>query len=62
MTNNEVLERANLPSVVSLLKQKRIYWLSHVVRMEDDRIPKDHLYVSGNSPHGQNTASLQGCL
>lgn len=61
MTNNDFLERANLPGVFSLLKQRRIYWLSHV-RMEDDRIPKEHLHVSGNSPHRQNTASLQRCL
>ena len=62
MTNNDVLERANLPSVFSLLKQSRIHCLGRVVRMDDDRIPKKHLYVSGNSPHRQTTASLEGCL
>ena len=44
VTNNEVLERAGIDSLYSLLKQRRLRWLGHVRRMEDGRLPKDLLY------------------
>ena len=43
-TNVEVLEIAGLPSIYTLLRQRRLRWLGHVHRMEDGRIPKDLLY------------------
>ena len=39
----------------TLLKQRLLRWLGHVVRMPDGRIPKDLLYgelVQGNRPRG----------
>ena len=42
--NNAVLERAEIPSMYTLLKQGSLRWLGHVVRMDDGRIPKDLLY------------------
>ena len=44
VSNTEVLSRANLPSMFTLLRQRRLRWLGHVYRMEDGRIPKDILY------------------
>ena len=44
VSNTEVLSRANLPSMFTLLRQYRLRWLGHVYRMEDGRIPKDILY------------------
>ena len=44
VTNAEVLSRANLPSMYTLLRQRRLRWLGHVRRMDDGRIPKDILY------------------
>lgn len=44
VTNNEVLDRAGIPSMYTLLRQRRLRWLGHVRRMEDGRIPKDLLY------------------
>ena len=44
VTNNAVLERAGIPTVHILLKQRRMRWLEHVTRMKDGRIPKDLLY------------------
>ena len=44
VTNTEVLSRAGLPSMHTLLRQRRLRWLGHVRRMEDGRIPKDILY------------------
>ena len=44
ITNTSVLGRAQLPSLYSLLRQRRLRWLGHVRRMDDGRIPKDILY------------------
>ncbi|XP_048583704.1 uncharacterized protein LOC125563054 [Nematostella vectensis] len=50
VTNNEVLERSGLPTLFTLLRQRRLRWLGHVCRMENGRIPKDLLY--GELAHG----------
>ena len=42
--NTEVLSRAGLPSMYTLLRQRRLRWLGHVHRMPDGCIPKDLLY------------------
>ncbi|XP_071479893.1 uncharacterized protein, partial [Diadema antillarum] len=44
VTNAEVLQRAGILSMFSLLSQRRLKWLGHVRRMEPGRIPKDMLY------------------
>ena len=44
VTNKVVLEKAGIPSLYTLLKQRRMRWLEHVTRMKDGRIPKDLLY------------------
>ncbi|XP_047497854.1 uncharacterized protein LOC125044938 [Penaeus chinensis] len=44
VTNTEVWSRPGLPSMFTLLRQRRLRWLGHVHRMEDGRIPKDILY------------------
>jgi len=51
VTNTEVLAHANLPSMYTLLRQRRLRWLGHVYRMGDGRIPKDVLY--GELDQGQ---------
>ena len=45
LTSNALLERASIPTMFTLLKQRRIRWLGHVYRMEDGHTPKDLLYV-----------------
>ena len=44
VTNAKVLSRAGLPTMYTLLRQRRLRWLGHVRRMEDGRIPKDILF------------------
>ena len=44
VTNKVVLEKAGIPSLYTLLKQRRMRWLGHVTRMKDGRIQKDLLY------------------
>ena len=40
MSNKEVLKRASLPSIESILHQVQLHWAGHVTRMEDVRMPK----------------------
>ena len=63
VTNKLVLEKAGIPSLYTLLKQRRMRWLGHVTRMEDGCIPKDLLYgelATGKIPAGQPQTTLQG--
>ena len=56
VTNKVVLEKAGIPSLYTLLKQRRLRWLGHVTRMKDGRIPKDLLYgelATGKRPTGR---------
>uniref|UniRef100_K7EZU2 Reverse transcriptase domain-containing protein n=1 Tax=Pelodiscus sinensis TaxID=13735 RepID=K7EZU2_PELSI len=56
VSNFEVLTRAGLPSMYTMLRQRRLRWLGHVRRMEDGRIPKDIVY--GELASGKRTT---GC-
>ena len=55
VTNADVLFRAGLPSMYTLLRQHRLRWLGHVRRMDDGRIPKYILY--GELALGRRTTS-----
>ena len=42
--NTEVLERANMRSMYTILCERRLRWVGHVKRMDRGRLPKDLLY------------------
>ncbi len=44
VSNTIVLQRADLPSIPTLLIQRRLRWLGHVHRMEPDRLSRQVLY------------------
>jgi len=44
ITNEEILRRANLPTMADILTEKNLRWLGHVCRMEHSRLPKQLLY------------------
>ena len=44
VTKVEVLSRAGVPTMYTLLRQRRLSSLSHICRTEDGPIPKDILY------------------
>ena len=52
--NVQVLVRAGLSTMYTLLRQRRLRWLGHVRRMEDGRIPKGILY--GELASGKRSA------
>ncbi|XP_071491378.1 equilibrative nucleobase transporter 1-like [Diadema antillarum] len=65
VTNAEVLQRAGILSMFSLLGQRRLKWLGHVRRMEPGRIPKDNAVwraKRGVSSHEKAASSLQRCV
>lgn len=44
ITNIEVLEKADLPSIEAMLMLRQLRWSGHVARMDDSRIPKIVFY------------------
>ena len=42
--DTEVLDRAGLPSIYTMLMQSQLRWAGHVVRMPDNRLPKILFY------------------
>ena len=42
--DTEVLPRAGIPSIHTLLQKAQERWAGHVTRMPDDRLPKQLLY------------------
>ena len=56
--NRNILQLANIESMLTLLKQRgRVAWLGHTTGMKDGRLPKDLLYGEfneGKRPLGSN--------
>ena len=44
VSNTEILQRAGLMSIPSMIMQRRLRWLGHVHRMEPNRLPREILY------------------
>ena len=44
VSNFEVLERAEMPSVEEIITSSQLRWTGHTTRMEDERIPKKTFY------------------
>ncbi|KAJ7320000.1 hypothetical protein JRQ81_019511 [Phrynocephalus forsythii] len=57
--NSIVLKLAGISSMYTLLNQRRLHWLGHVVRMDDVRIPKDLLWrtSAGKAPQRKTRAA-----
>nr|VZI37041.1 unnamed protein product [Spirometra erinaceieuropaei] len=53
--DTEVLERTGIPSIFAILKQMQLRWSGHLVRMDDERLPKRLFYgdvASGSRRQG----------
>lgn len=44
VTNFELLQHAKLPSMITMISNKRLRWLWHAAKMNDCHIPKEILY------------------
>jgi hypothetical protein len=44
ISNNDVLEMANITTVFFMLRLRRLRWLGHTKRMKNGRIPKNLIY------------------
>ena len=42
--DTEVLTRSGIPSIHTILQRAYVRWAGHVIRMSDDRLPKQLLY------------------
>ncbi|BHF83723.1 hypothetical protein SprV_0902686800 [Sparganum proliferum] len=51
--NTDVLERTGILSIYTMLRQMQLRWSGHLVRMDDERLPKRHFYgdVAPGSRH-----------
>jgi hypothetical protein len=55
--DTEVLERANMNSVHTMLRKAQLRWAGHVVRMPEERLPKQIFY--GELTHGKRSLGGQ---
>ena len=56
VTNVEVLEQADIPSIEAMLLKSQLRWAGHVSRMEDHRLPKIVLYGELSTGHRERGA------
>ena len=52
---DSIHERTDTPSITSMLAKRHLKWVGHVIRMDDDRLPRQILYGQlhqGNRPPG----------
>lgn len=65
VTNVEVLEQAETPSIEAMLLKYHLRWAGHVSRMEDQRLPKIALYgelSAGHRGRGAPKKRFKDCL
>ncbi|GFO13982.1 hypothetical protein PoB_004048700 [Plakobranchus ocellatus] len=65
VTNVEVLEQAEIPSIEALIAKSQLRWAGHVFRMKDHRLPKIALYGeirSGHRYRGAPKKRYKDCL
>ena len=56
ITNVEVLEQAEVPSIEAMILKYQLRWAGHVSRMEDHRLPKIVLYGELSTGHRERGA------
>ena len=65
VTNVKVLQKAKMKSIDTLLTLSQLRWSGHLVRMSDDRLPKQLFYselLEGHSLRGRPTLRFKDTL
>ncbi|KAK2179050.1 hypothetical protein NP493_517g01001 [Ridgeia piscesae] len=65
VTNKEILERTELPSMENLLIRKNLRWTGHLMRMSPDRLPKQILHsqlASGHRKRGRSRLQFKDTI
>ena len=63
--DTEVLEKANTISIEAYIHRHRLRWVGHVIRLDDDRIPKQLLYGElsvGSRPQRKPKKRFKDCV
>ena len=64
-SDTEVLKKANTISIEAHIHRHRIRWVGHVIRLDDDRIPKQLLYGElsvGSRPQHKPKKRFKDCV
>ena len=61
-TNISVLEEANCSSIEAILIKNQLRWAGHVVRMTDNRLPKQLFYSEQSPTHSDKKDCLRACV
>ena len=65
VTNLEVLDRATLASIETMVLKAQLRWTGHVIRMEPFRLPRQLLYGElrqGQKPRGRPKKRFKDCI
>ena len=65
VTNLEVLDRASLASIETMVLKAQLRWTGHVIRMEPFRLPRQLLYGElrqGQRPRGRPKKRFKDCI
>ena len=63
--DTEVLEKANTISIEAHIHRHRLRWVGHVIRLDEDRIPKQLLYGElsiGSRPQHKPKKRFKDCV
>ena len=65
ITNLEVLQRADLSSIEAMVLKSQLRWTGHVIRMNEERLPKQLLYgelTTGKRNRGRPRKRYKDCI
>ena len=65
VSNIQVLDMAELISIEGMILKSRLSWVGHVIRMEDNRLPKQLMFEeisSGKPKQGRPLKRFKGCV
>ena len=65
VSNLQVLDMAEVTSIEAMILKSRLRWVGHVIRMEDNRLPKQLMFgelASGKRKRGRPLKRFKVCV